>query len=72
MNKLAVLMLTAALGACSAVPRQQQALIQPDTRTSGAAAAPGDAALRGGHATPDGAAFLGFHGPVWRMNRPVD
>ncbi len=65
MKTLTVLILTAALAACSAVPqREAQA---PDTRTLGAQAAPRDNVLRGGHATPDGASFLGFHGPVYRM-----
>ena len=27
---------------------------------------------QGGHATTDGAAFLGYHGPVWRSQQPVD
>lgn len=26
----------------------------------------------GSHANPDGAAFIGFHGPVWRQNTPAD
>ena len=25
-----------------------------------------------GHATQQGAAFLGYHGPVWRANTPAD
>jgi hypothetical protein len=27
---------------------------------------------KGGHATPGGAAFMGYHGPVWRDNTPAD
>ena len=27
---------------------------------------------QGGHATNDGAAFMGYHGPVWRANTPAD
>lgn len=27
---------------------------------------------RGGHATQDGAAFMGYHGPAWRANSPAD
>ena len=27
---------------------------------------------RGGHASPTGAAFMGYHGPVWRRNTPSD
>ena len=27
---------------------------------------------QGGHATQDGAAFIGFHGPGWRANSPAD
>jgi uncharacterized protein YceK len=25
-----------------------------------------------GHATQQGAAFMGYHGPVWRANTPAD
>lgn len=25
-----------------------------------------------GHATQHGAAFMGYHGPVWRANSPAD
>jgi hypothetical protein len=25
-----------------------------------------------GHASSDGAAFMGYHGPVWRSNTPAD
>ena len=65
MNKLAALFLTAALAACSAVPQREARA--PDTRALGAQSSPDDDVLRGGHATPEGAAFLGFHGPVYRM-----
>ena len=27
---------------------------------------------KGGHATQDGAAFMGYHGPAWRGNTPAD
>jgi len=27
---------------------------------------------QGGHPTADGAAFMGYHGPVWRSNTPAD
>ncbi len=27
---------------------------------------------QGGHATQDGAAFMGYHGPSWRANSPAD
>lgn len=27
---------------------------------------------QGGHATQDGAAFIGYHGPAWRANSPAD
>jgi hypothetical protein len=27
---------------------------------------------QGGHATQDGAAFMGYHGPAWRANSPAD
>lgn len=27
---------------------------------------------QGGHATQQGAAFMGYHGPVWRANTPAD
>lgn len=27
---------------------------------------------QGGHATTGGAAFMGYHGPVWRENTPSD
>lgn len=56
MRKLVLALIAAALNACASSP-ESVARKAPDSR---------------GHATPDGAAFMGYHGPAWRSNTPAD